>query len=145
MLHDIKTKVDKQVKSQTNTANITNTTNIDKPIQNDTQNEISNEVQNVIEENTVIQNTITNNTVKNTTTFNTTNTTSSNYKPASTDKKQEAINLVKQDWGTDNTVSFSFEYINENGEYVVSVKDKATATVKYYFRVNIETGEVELD
>lgn len=121
----------------------------------DSQNTIQN--QDVVTENLVenavvekettnqVQNTMTN-------TVNVTNTTNTNKPisdapaiPAVTDQKQKAIELVKKEWGADNSVDFLFEYINENGEYVVSVKDKATATVKYYFRVNLETKTVELD
>lgn len=130
------------------------------------ENEVGNETQNtlqsedVIHENSVenanVQNEVINqvqNTVTNTAnTTNPTNTTNTNKPisdapaiPAVTDQKQKAIELVKKEWGTDNSVDFLFEYINENGEYVVSVKDKATATVKYYFRVNLETKAVELD
>jgi len=66
-------------------------------------------------------------------------------KPAVTDQKQKAIELVKAEWGEDDTVSYVFDYINEKGEYVIAVKDKASATVKNYFRVNLETEIVELD
>ena len=67
------------------------------------------------------------------------------YTPAVTDDKEAAVDLVKKEWGEDSSVSFSFEYINENGEYVISVRDKASATVKNYFRVDINAGTVELD
>ena len=62
-----------------------------------------------------------------------------------TDEKQKAIELVKEKWGKDDTVNYVFDYVNENGEYVIAVKDRASATVKYYFRVNLETESVELD
>lgn len=67
------------------------------------------------------------------------------YQPGITDEKQKAIELVKKEWGDDHSVDFSFDYINENGEYVISVKDRETATVKCYFRVNLTTESVELD
>ena len=144
MLHDIKGKV--------------------KKVNNISSNIVENTVENVIEENqTDIQN-ITNetNTVENTTTNEIKNTidtknnqvqnttkekkvSNSPAIPAVTDDKQKAIELVKKEWGEDDTVSFSFDYINEKGEYVVAVKDKASATVKNYFKVNLQNGTVELD
>ncbi len=127
-------------------------------VRNETQNTLQNE--DIVNENSVenasVENQVTNQ-IQNTTTntvdiTNSTNTTNTNKPisnapaiPAETDQKQKAIELVKKEWGADNSVDFLFEYINENGEYVVSVKDKATATVKYYFRVNLATKAVELD
>ena len=103
---------------------------------------------NSVEENSVVNETA--NEVENTALNNTTqniviheNVTPS--QPAVTDKKQKAIELVKKECGNDKTVNYVFDYINENGEYVVAVKDKTSATVKYYFRVNLETETVELD
>lgn len=104
-------------------------------VENEVSNEIVNEIKNEV-----------NNKVSNTSKNNvTTNTTFAPAVPAVTDKKQEAIELVKKEWGADDTVSYVFEYIDEKGEYVIAVKDKSSATVKYYFRVNLETKTVELD
>lgn len=66
-------------------------------------------------------------------------------KPGITDQKQKAIELVKKEWGNDDSVNFAFDYVNENGEYVIAVKDNTTTAVKNYFRVNLEKGTVELD
>ena len=107
--------------------------------QNEVKNEVSEEVKNEVSNK--VSNTSKNNTKKDTTTT----TNFAPAQPAVTDAKQEAIELVKKEWGADDTVNYVFEYINENGEYVVSVKDKSTATVKYYFRVNLDTKSVELD
>ena len=73
------------------------------------------------------------------------NTSSAPEQPGVTDEKQKAIELVKKEWGNDDTVNYVFDYVNENGEYVIAVKDKQSATTKYYFRVNLQTGTVELD
>lgn len=144
MIKDIRSKID--------TGELVDT---DKEIEkiDEQQNIISKEniideesVSNEVESNTVIENTVSN-TVSNTT--STSNITKNNStvvsKPATTDDKQKAIELVKKEWGNDDSVSYSFDYINENGEYVVAVKDKASATVKYYFRVDLKTETVELD
>lgn len=144
MLHDAQNRVNQLEENQ---------------VGNEPQNTLQNE--DIVNENSVenasveneVTNQVQNNTVTNTANMmNSTNTTNTNKPisnapaiPAETDQKQKAIELVKKEWGADNSVDFLFEYINENGEYVVSVKDKATATVKYYFRVNLETKTVELD
>lgn len=138
MLHDIQNKIEKNGTQNT----------IDVP-QNQTENVINEEnntEQNIVPENQTENETT--NTAENTNVSNPANTTnpaSAPAKPAVTDQKQKAIELVKKKWGKDDTVDYVFDYINENGEYVVAVKDRATATVKYYFRVNLETGAVELD
>ena len=59
-----------------------------------------------------------------------------------TNKKQEAINLVKQKWGEDNTVTFSCDSVTANGEYIIAVTSLETATVKNYFIVNLENKTV---
>ena len=147
MLFDIKNKLKKTSSSENIISDeIENTVN-NEVIGNDvTEQEINNEVN--LEENTVANEIeVSNNTVTNQTsnTNKQTNTSSAPAIPAVTDDKQKAIELVKKEWGSDETVSFSFDYINENGEYIVAVKDKSSATVKYYFRVNLQTESVELD
>lgn len=153
MLHDIQGKVEKMKQNNTlNNNSIKNTTS-QELIQN-----------NVEEENTVVENTVTNtvtnlvkneiaNETTNDTASNTTNSTSNNDKSNDsklngagiTDKKQIAIELVKEKWGEDDTVDFMFDYVNEDDEYVIAVKDKNSATIKCYFRVDIDTKTVELD
>lgn len=139
MLHDIQKKIDK-MEDYENLAN-TNENNTTNDVGNDPEN------QNFVEENTVqnevaneVTNTATNNTVKNVS-INQNNVTT---EPGITDKKQKAIELVKKEWGADNSVDFVFDHV-ENDEYIIAVKDRSTATVKYYFRVNLETKTVEMD
>ena len=103
-------------------------------VENEVENVVNNTVTNIVE-----------NEVKNTIKNTTTSTNTGKYQPGVTDKKQKAIELVKENWGSDSSVNFAFEYINENGEYVISVKDKSSATVRNYFRVDLQTETVELD
>ena len=63
----------------------------------------------------------------------------------STDKKQQAIELVKKQWGEDNTVSFRCDSVTSEGEYIIAVISSESASVKNYFRVNINTKTVEVD
>ena len=69
----------------------------------------------------------------------------SNSNVGTTDKKQEAINLVKQTWGEDDTVTFRCDSVNSKGEYIIAVVSKESASVKNYFKVNLNTNTVEVD
>ena len=62
-----------------------------------------------------------------------------------TDKKQQAIALVKDKWGEDSTVTFRCDSITNDGEYIIAVVSSQTASVKNYFKVNLEAGTVEID
>ena len=59
--------------------------------------------------------------------------------------QESATDLVKKYWGEDNTVYFTNEGTNSNGEYIVAVRQKTSTTVKSYFKVNLETKTVEID
>lgn len=69
----------------------------------------------------------------------------SNSDVGTTNKKQEAINLVKQEWGEDSTVTFSCDSVTAKGEYIIAVTSLETATVKNYFIVNLENKTVTVD
>lgn len=69
----------------------------------------------------------------------------SNSNAGTTDKKQDAIALVKEKWGEDPTVTFRCDSVSSNGEYIIAVVSKETATVKNYFKVNLATKTVEVD
>ena len=62
----------------------------------------------------------------------------------STDKKQEAINLVKEKWGQDESVTFRCDSVTTKGEYIIAVVSKNGSGVKNYFKVNLEKKEVEI-
>ena len=62
-----------------------------------------------------------------------------------TNKKEEAIELVKQTWGEDNTVTFSCDSVTTDGEYIIAVTSLETATVRNYFRVNLSTKNVTVE
>lgn len=143
MIYDIQNKIEK-VDDNSNTKNqeqqgenIDNANNISENFVE--ENNVSNEISNTAD----LENDNTSNQMNTSTSQS--NQSSAPAIPAVTDQKQKAIELVKKEWGKDDTVDYLFDHVNENGEYVVAVKDRATATVKYYFRVNLETGAVELD
>ncbi len=122
---------------------------------------VLNEEENIIDENTtIVENVINNVAIEENNTVQTIqnaivqdNLISSPEKNAyesekdlgSTSKKQEAINMVKEYWGEDNTVTFSCDSVTSNGEYIIAVVSKNTASVSGYFRVNLEKKTVEVD
>ena len=63
----------------------------------------------------------------------------------STDRKQEAINLVKKTWGEDDSVTFRCDSITNSGEYIIAVISKDSARVQNYFKVNLDKKTVEID
>lgn len=63
----------------------------------------------------------------------------------SSKKAKSAIDLVKEYWGEDSTVYFTNEGVNSKGEHIVAVRQKTSTIVKNYFKVNLETQEIELD
>lgn len=63
----------------------------------------------------------------------------------STSEKEKAINMVKQKWGEDDTVSFICDHVTEDGEYMIAVISNSFFEVQNYFRVNIENNTVYLE
>ena len=62
-----------------------------------------------------------------------------------TDKKEQAINLVKAQWGEDSTVTFRCDSVTSSGEYIIAVVSSETASVKNYFIVNLDKKTVMVD
>lgn len=59
--------------------------------------------------------------------------------------KEKAINIVKENWGEDNKVYFSFDSIDSNGKYIVSVRDKTSTEALYWYTVDIEKGTFSIE
>ena len=68
-----------------------------------------------------------------------------NSDTGTTDRKQDAIALVKEKWGEDSTVTFRCDSVTNSGEYIIAVVSKESASVKNYFKVNLSTKTVEVD
>ncbi len=131
-------KQPKEVSSQNTTNSIENTS---------FENKLANNAVNETNENTVKE--------PETNTVSPTNevTTNSNIETVydgntdvgTTDKKQQAIELVKQMWGEDDSVSYRCDSITKDGKYIIAVVSLETASVKNYFSVDLETKNVEVD
>lgn len=123
-------------------------------INNEAENNTSNDENSVDNENTNSENasnaTANNNSTNNNSSNNSKNTSTSvseNKEPVgnltdSTDKKEQAINLVKKNWGDDNTVLFDC-YVNSNDEYIVTVSSTSGKVISYY-KVDLEKGQIDL-
>ena len=68
-----------------------------------------------------------------------------NNDAGSTQKKNEAIQLVKENWGADDTVTFRCDQVTGDGIYVIAVVSKQTGNVQNYFRVNLDDKIVQVD
>ena len=127
--------------------------NVDN-INNESENNTSNDENSADNENTNYGNasnsTANNNSTNNNSSNNSKNTSTSvseNKEPVgnltdSTDKKEQAINLVKKNWGDDNTVLFDC-YVNSNDEYIVTVSSTSGKVISYY-KVDLEKGKIDL-
>ena len=64
----------------------------------------------------------------------------SNQKP-----EEKAKNIVKENWGEDDFVYYSYDGINSEGKYIICVRDKATTKALYWYYVDIETGTFDIE
>lgn len=112
-----------------------------------TNTEVENEVQNTVVENKVENTTKT--PVVEDKKLETQDFSNSVYENNSdvgtTNKKQEAINLVKIQWGEDDSVTFSCDSITSDGIYIIAVTSKERAVVLSYFRVDLDKKTVTVD
>lgn len=58
---------------------------------------------------------------------------------------EKAIDIVKEDWGEDNSVKFAHDGQNSKGEYIICVREKSTTNALAWYTVNVETGEFRKD
>lgn len=63
-----------------------------------------------------------------------------NIGPDTANAKEKAIKLVKDDWGEDTSVYFYVDEVNENGKYIVSVRDNATTSVVVWYEVDVKNN-----
>lgn len=58
--------------------------------------------------------------------------------------EETAKKIVKENWGEDDTVYFSYDGIKD-GKYVVCVRESSTTKELYRYYVDIETGSFEIE
>ena len=126
-----------------NLENETVKTSTENVIENSTvNNTIQNEVSNNVVNNTV-QNNV-NNVVQNETNNNTTNTKQEEVKEDTQTNEEKAVAIVEKIWKNEKNVYCSFEEINNEGNYIVCVRDKETTRALHWYAVNIETGKATI-
>ncbi len=125
---------------QTNANNEEMNKNEINEVVNQVLNEIKDEVQNSVGEN-VIQNKI-DNTIENSTT-NDTNNVETNGAQTGEEDRQKAIDMAKKEWGEDDSVSFKIDEQTEDGKFVVSVVDKNTTKVIFWYAVDVKNNTIE--
>jgi len=59
------------------------------------------------------------------------------------DSKESAMEIVKENWGEDSNVYFSFDGVSD-GKYYISVRDKETHTLRTYI-VNSDDGSFVIE
>ena len=105
-----------------------------------TQSNTLNEVNIVKEENNIIENE-TNTTIEeeHKEKVEQANNTSKEQTP-----EEKAIEIVKENWGEDETVYFACEKREDDGRYPVAVRDKNSTKALYWYYVDIETGTFDI-
>ena len=58
--------------------------------------------------------------------------------------EEQAKQLVKDNWGEDDAVYFSYDGKDENGRYIICVREKETTKALYWYYVDLETGTFDI-
>lgn len=107
--------------------------------ENNTINKIENEIKNEVANNAVQNNVDPNGQEEN----NQTEPEEKDVNKTEEKKAEEkAIEIAKKDWGSDNSVYFSYEYKDNKGRYIISVREKTTTKATYWYTVDVETGKI---
>ncbi len=54
--------------------------------------------------------------------------------------EEQAKQIVKENWGEDDSVYYSYDGKDENGKYIICVREKTTTKALYWYYVDVETG-----
>lgn len=117
----------------------------DKDVEKDNKLAVKNEVVEEDEDSSIVSSTNENVT----TTVLAQNTGTQIYETSSdvgsTSEKEDAINIVKNKWGEDDSVTFVCDHVTDDGEYIIAVVSNSSAEVLNYFRVNIKDNFATLE
>lgn len=116
-------KIFKKAKSVPTSTDVNNVNNMTNTIEKEAKNE------NINNTNTVKENENKN--------PNKTNNTESN--------EEKAKKIVKSNWGEDDSVYYSYDGIDNNGRYIICVREKSTTKALYWYYVDIETGTFDIE
>ncbi len=59
--------------------------------------------------------------------------------------EEKAKQIVKENWGEDETVYFSYDGKDETGRYIICVREKETTKALYRYYVDIDTGTFDIE
>lgn len=59
--------------------------------------------------------------------------------------EEQAKQIVKENWGEDDTVYYSYDGKDESGRYVICVREKSTTKAMYRYYVDVETGSFDIE
>lgn len=59
-------------------------------------------------------------------------------------KEEKAKKIVQNNWGEDDTVYYSYDGIDSNGNYIICVREKTTTKALYWYYVDLESGSFEI-
>ena len=94
-------------------------------LENNTKNEINNKVEEKTNVNNIVE------------------TPQENKEEKPKTDLEKAMEIVKKDWGEDNSVYFAEDGKNENDELIICVREKSTTNAKAWYLVNLEKGITE--
>lgn len=96
--------------------NINQNEQINEQVNEAITNEIENEISSEIVENT---------------------TSSETFEESPKTAEEKAIDIAKKDFGTNSNVTFSVEGIDENGNYIVVVRNSKTTEALAFYNINV--------
>lgn len=72
-------------------------------------------------------------------------TSQTSTNPIRTDDEEAAIEIVKDNWGENDAVYFSYDGKNAQGRYIITVRDKTTTNeiVRYFVDLENRTFDIE--
>lgn len=116
----------KTKQTSTNTVNDTNKTEVNNEVEENSTNEVENsKKENNIEENEV---------------HNEADNGNTKLTP-----EEQAKKIVKDHWGEDDAVYFSYDGKDENGRYIICVREQSTTKALYRYYVNVESGTFDIE
>lgn len=58
--------------------------------------------------------------------------------------EEQAKQIAKDNWGEDDTVYFSYDGKDENGRYIICVREQSSTKALYWYYINVETGTFDI-
>lgn len=59
--------------------------------------------------------------------------------------EEKAKQIVKQNWGEDDSVYYSYDGIDKSGRYIICVRAKDTTKALFWYYVDVESGTFDIE